>query len=232
MTQLAPNLYQITLGAVNTFLIDSGDGLILIDAGYPDQAQSILDAIRSFGKSPKDLRHILITHAHTDHIGSLATLQRETGAETYVHSVDAGVTRGEGSGRAILPAPGLFNQLLFRFFIAPALKMVSTIEPAEVSHEVNHGDVLPLAGDIEVIFTPGHSLGHVSYLWKQHGGVLFVGDAAANFFALAPMIAYEDYPKGVVSLKKIAGYSFEMAGFGHGRAIKSGAAAQFRRKFA
>ena len=69
-TQVLEGLWQINLGAVNAFLIDSG-GLTLIDTGTPNSEGKIVAAIESIGKKVTDLEHIIVTHCHADHSGSV-----------------------------------------------------------------------------------------------------------------------------------------------------------------
>jgi glyoxylase-like metal-dependent hydrolase (beta-lactamase superfamily II) len=75
ITKIADGLYVIPVGPVNTFLLDSPDGCALIDTGVSGSAAGILRALYELDKQPRDLRHIILTHAHPDHIGSLAALK-------------------------------------------------------------------------------------------------------------------------------------------------------------
>mgnify|MGYP000049352272 CR=1 FL=1 len=61
---VVPGVYQISLGFVNAFLLESDDGLILIDTGIPGSADKILGAISALGKQPADIHQILVTHLH------------------------------------------------------------------------------------------------------------------------------------------------------------------------
>jgi glyoxylase-like metal-dependent hydrolase (beta-lactamase superfamily II) len=101
-----------------------------------------------------------------------------------------------------------------------------------VEHEVSDGEVLPFAGGIRAVHVPGHCAGQLAFLWPRHGGVLFVADAAANVAGLLGLSpGHEDLEEGKRSAKKLAGLDFEAACFGHGRAIRSGASARFRKAF-
>jgi glyoxylase-like metal-dependent hydrolase (beta-lactamase superfamily II) len=105
----------------------------------------------------------------------------------------------------------------------------SAAEPAPVARELHDGDELPVAG-VKVVHTPGHTPGHVSFLWPAHGGVLFVGDAAADLLGrLSLPTSFEDLARVKQSLGKIAELDFEHAVFGHGTPIKGKANARFRR---
>jgi glyoxylase-like metal-dependent hydrolase (beta-lactamase superfamily II) len=228
LQHIVPGLYQIGLGAVNVFLLDDADGLTLIDAGSVGNDTQILEAVQKLGRKPTDITNILVTHCHPDHAGSLAALKRATGARAWMHPLDAALVRAGQAIRPMRAAPGLLNALLFRLFIQPASP---TFPPAEVECEANDGDVIPVAGGIHAIHTPGHCAGQLVFLWPQHGGVLFAADAAANVTGLGLSIGYEDLAEGRRSLVKIAALDFAIACFGHGRPIRARAAERFRARF-
>ncbi len=226
---IAPGLYELRLGQVNAHLLDDqDDGLTLIDTGYPGSAPAILGAIRELGHSPEDLRHILVTHCHEDHAGSLAELKRLTPARSYMHAVDAAMTREGRSLRPLLPGPGLLNGLIYKLIIR---KAQSSIEPAEIDHELADGEVMAFAGGLRVIHAPGHCAGQIALHWPRHGGVLFAADTCASVFGLAMSPAYEDIELGRQTLSRLAREKFAIATFGHGKPIIGGAASKFRRKF-
>jgi glyoxylase-like metal-dependent hydrolase (beta-lactamase superfamily II) len=226
--QIAEDIYAISLGVVNAFLIEH-DGWTIVDTGYPGSDDKILLALRELGAEPEAVKHILVTHCHADHTGSLATLKAATGAPAYMHPEDAALTRTGQTMRPFQPAPGLFK--ILAPFVVSRSDSPQTVEAAEIEHEVKDGDELDLAGGLQIIHIPGHTVGQVAYLSPQNGGVLFAGDAAANFLSLGYAPIYEDLAEGKRSLAKIAAMDFEVACFGHGRAITSGAAAKFRAKW-
>jgi glyoxylase-like metal-dependent hydrolase (beta-lactamase superfamily II) len=225
--EIVPGLYAIPLGVVNAFLVDS-DGLTLVDTGVPGSAGKILKAVQAIGRQPADIKHILVTHWHSDHAGSLAALQQQTGAPATMHPVDAALVRQGGGPLDLNPAPGLINQLLFRLFIGTG---ESRYDPAEIDHEVQDSDELPLAGGIRAIHVPGHCAGQLAFLWEQHGGVLFAADTASNMVRLGYSLGYQDFKEGQRSLARLAALDFEIAGFGHGKTITRGASARFRQKW-
>lgn len=224
--QIVPGLYAVPLGPVNVFLIDS-HGLTLIDTGFAEHAEKIMEAVRAIGREPADIRHILVTHCHPDHAGGLAALKRLSNAPAYMHPLDAAMVREGESFRPQTPAPRFISRLLFRLFVRPASK---TIEPATIEHEIHDDDELPIAGGIKAIHVPGHCAGQLAFLWPQ-GGVLFPADAAANVMGLGYAAGYEDLEEGKRSLAKIAALDFDIACFFHGKAIVGGASAKFKQRW-
>jgi len=221
---VVPELWAVRLKYVNAFLLDIGDGLVVIDTGFPGCAQTLVDAIREIGRRPGDVRQIVATHCHSDHAGSLAELKRLTGAPAAMHAVDAAMVRQGQAIRPLTPAPGIVNGLVCRFLVPSA---PTEIEPAEIEFEVEDGETLPVG--LTAIHVPGHCAGQLALLWPEHGGVLFAADAAANAFGLALSPLYEDLAEGRKSLAKLSAFRFEVACFGHGKSITSGASARFRK---
>lgn len=228
MRLIATGIYEIRLGMVNAFVISDGDDLVLIDAGQARQAGKIQQALGTLGKSLADLTHIIVTHCHPDHAGSLAAVQRASSATTLMHSADAELVRQGLTMRPVTPSPGLLKRMLFALFVKRAPQ---SIDACRVERTVTDDEQLDIAGGLRVIHTPGHTAGHIA-LYCPRRSVLLVGDAAMNQAGLDTSLCYEDHDLGAASLGKLAQLDFEAAGFGHGRAIRRGAAARFRRKWA
>jgi glyoxylase-like metal-dependent hydrolase (beta-lactamase superfamily II) len=229
--QVVPGLSVIPTGVVNTFLLDAADGCALIDAGLPDRVDDILRGIEAAGKRPADVRHLLVTHAHPDHIGSLAAVRAATGAAVYCHALDAAIVTAGGGFRPLSVSPGVVSWLVWRLFIRPILRRHPRVEPTPVDHHLSDGQVLPIAGGLRVVHAPGHCAGQVALLWAAHGGVLLAADGASNVLGLRPSPAYEDFAVGVRSLRRLSALDFQVACFGHGKAIVGEAAARFRRRW-
>jgi glyoxylase-like metal-dependent hydrolase (beta-lactamase superfamily II) len=228
VAKIADGLYVIPVGPVNTFLLDSPDGCALIDTGVPGSAAAILRALHALGKQPGDVRHIILTHAHPDHIGNLAPLKKTTGAEVYIHPLDAGIATNGAGFRPMSPAPGLFPSMMFQMFVRP----VETVEPATIEHHVQAGGLLPIAGGLTAIHVPGHSAGQLAFFWPSHGGVLFAADTCMNLMGLGWTMGYEDFEEGKRSLEKLAQLDFRVACFGHGQTILHDAGDRFRKMWA
>ncbi|MFC1662354.1 MBL fold metallo-hydrolase [Gemmatimonadota bacterium] len=223
--QIQPGLYQIRLQGVNAFLLESeSGGLSLVDTGVAGSARMICEAVHSLGRDITEVRHILVTHCHPDHAGGLAELQTLTSARVYMHRRDAMLVAHGRAMRRLLPSPGILNALLFRMMIEPK---PTTVTPAKADKLVRNGDHIPVAGGISVIHTPGHTEGHLVFLSRERG-VVFIGDAAANILGLRLMVAYEHLQQGVMSLRHLCRFEFDVACFGHGPPIRQEAARRFR----
>lgn len=223
--KIVPRLYEIPLGGVNAFLIDS-DELTLIDTGIMNSADKILEAVQAIGKKSNDLRHILVTHCHPDHAGGLAELKKMTGALAYMHPVGAAITRTGKLTQDLKPSPGMED--MFREFIGFD---DAEYDAAEIEYEVHDGEELPIAGGIRAVHVPGHSAGQLAFLWGEHRRVLFAADAASNMMGLGYSLGYQDFEQGKRDLMQLAALDFDVACFGHGEAIVAGASAQFKQKW-
>lgn len=109
------------------------------------------------------------------------------------------------------------------------------VPPVVVEEKLGDGDVIPVAGGIQVIHTPGHSAGHSAghvALLLQSEGVLIAADLCAHVLGLAYSTLYEDRGLGQQSILKTAALSFDTAVFGHGGPLYGQANRQLQEKFA
>lgn len=165
-------VHPLHTGLAYSFLLESPDGLFLVDSGSPGRERAVLDQMEILGRG--DLRLIWITHAHYDHYGSAAALRRLTGAKIGVHPADAGfLTRGEsplgqarGRGRVLK----LAQALLLRLRPLPAAQPDFT---AEGGSRLNDWGLPAL-----ILHTPGHTPGHSCILLDS--GTAFAGDLIAR----------------------------------------------------
>ena len=224
--EIVSRVYGIGMGYVNAFLIAGDNGLTLVDSGLPRKKDSILRAVAGLGRQPADLKEILITHHHIDHMGSLGDLKEATGAKSYVHPLDSPIVRGDR------PQPGPNPASLLGKFAGPLIERFGPAPTtAAVDVEVADGEELAAAGGIRAVHTPGHTPGHLSFLLPREGGVLFAGDAAAHVIRLGLPIGMftADREQAKESVRKLAALEFEVACFGHGRVLKGEANLRFRR---
>ncbi|HYN95263.1 MAG TPA: MBL fold metallo-hydrolase [Pilimelia sp.] len=217
MRRIADGVWEVGIGYVHAHLIAVDGGLVMVDTGLPRKAGRLAAAVRRTGHDLSDVRAILLTHRHPDHMGSLAELSRRTGAEVVAHRADAPVISGA--------RPQPLHSLLMRL-TAPLLKA----EPAAV-HRALDGDGPTGIPGIRAVHTPGHTPGHLSFLLERDGGVLFAGDAANVLFGRVrtpPRAVTLDPALAAASIGRLAGLDFRVAVFGHGPALTGGAVSRFR----
>jgi len=219
-------VHLIPMGTSNAYLIEGEDGLTLIDAGFPSKEGEVFGAIRGLGRSPDQLKQLIFTHGHPDHIGSAAAIVRKTGARTYLHPLDIAMAQSGGPFRPLKPAPNLLAQVLCKLFFNPN----EQVEPVMIDQPLTDGELLPVAGGLEVIHTPGHCAGQVALLWRP-GRMLFAGDVASTVTGLGDPLGFESLEEGRASQRKLASLSFDAAGFGHGKPIAHDASTRFRDKW-
>ena len=225
MKPITEKAWLVPLGFVNGVLLEGDDGgLVLIDAGFPNHEAAIFDALTTLGRQPEDLRHLVFTNAHPDHIGSAAAVIKRTGAETWMHPIDIPFATSGGPFRPMRPSPGLPQRIGYRVFWRPN----ESVTPVHIDHEIDDGEMLPLAGGLQVIHTPGHAAGHVSLMW-QGDRMLIVGDVGSNVAGVNDPLGFEDPELGRQSQLRLASLNFQAAAFGHGRAIPHNASARVRR---
>jgi glyoxylase-like metal-dependent hydrolase (beta-lactamase superfamily II) len=216
---VVPGMHMISLGYVNAYVIEAEDGLVVVDAGLPGGAEDIRSAVEDAGRRAEDVTDILVTHYHYDHVGGLRSLADSTGARVWAHASDADVIES-GASAPKVSGRGVLGRLMTLF------SSTRNSDPCAVTTEVHGGERLPMAGGIEVMHSPGHTRGHVSFLWAQ-GSVLIAGDAAGNIFGLGPMMIAEDHDAAAASFSRLAVLDFDTAVFGHGKPIVDGAAERF-----
>ena len=214
------------MGMANAFLVEGDGGLALIDAGFAHKEASVFEAIQALGRSPRDLKHLIFTHGHPDHIGSAAAIVRETGARTYMHPLDIPMAETGGPFRPLTPAPGLLRRVLCKLFFDPNER----VAPVAIDQHLSEGEMLDVAGGFKVIHLPGHCAGQVALVW-QNGRMLFAGDVAANILGLGDPLGFENFEEGRASQRKLASLSFDAAGFGHGKPISRDASMLFRNQW-
>ncbi len=88
------NLYFIGTKPASTHLIDTGDGLIIIDPGYPQSLYIVINNIYELGFNIKDIKYIVVTHGHYDHLGAVKALVELTGAKTFIGKEDVTYANG------------------------------------------------------------------------------------------------------------------------------------------
>jgi glyoxylase-like metal-dependent hydrolase (beta-lactamase superfamily II) len=103
-----------------------------------------------------------------------------------------------------------------------------TTRAIAIDQPLTPGEILPIAGGIEVIHTPGHCAGQVALLWRP-GRMLFAGSVCMNVMGLGDPVGFESLKEGRASQRKVASLAFDAAGFGNGEPIVRDPSTRFRK---
>jgi hydroxyacylglutathione hydrolase len=202
-------IVPLSLGFVQAYLIKEGDSLILVDAGMPRREKTILQSIRQIGG---ELRLIFITHAHLDHYGSAAALQRLSRAPVAIHRADAeDMTLGKSSVANTRRRGNLMRLML------PIFQRMMKPQPCRADILLNGNEDLAEFGfHAHVISTPGHSPGSCSLVTAD--GTAFVGDllTVAGGKASIQRFNAQDWAQVCQSTRKLADMGIEQCYTGHG----------------
>lgn len=173
--ELAPSLHRIGSDMVNVYLIEDDRGLTLIDAGIPGLWKDLMAELAAMGRSPDDIRGLILTHADSDHIGFAERLRRDHGVTVFVHEADARQARGEVKKNNPPWGKVKIGPLASFLWYAGRRGGMGSKPVTEVT-TVADRETLDLPGDPRIIHTPGHTPGSVA-IHSAPVDALFVGDA-------------------------------------------------------
>jgi glyoxylase-like metal-dependent hydrolase (beta-lactamase superfamily II) len=213
---------------IHPTLIWDDNEIILVDTGIPGQLEEIRDEIEKAGVPFNKLTKVILTHQDIDHIGSLPEILKAADhkIEVFAHEADKPYIEGdkpflkmnpERVAKMMESLPEDERQKIKAMFGSPLT--------AKVDKTISDGEVLPYCGGITVIFTPGHTPGHIS-LYHQQSKTLITGDAlvAANGIISGPNPqATPDMETALQSIKKFTKYDIETVICYHGGVIKENA---------
>jgi glyoxylase-like metal-dependent hydrolase (beta-lactamase superfamily II) len=206
-----------------TLILDEQNGNTLVDTGLPGQAEAIGAALTEVGIGVRDLKRMIFTHQDLDHVGSGAALVRQSGAKVFAHPADA--AHIDGSLTPLKPTPEMLER-------RPQMREVlERLEPVRVDEHLEDGDRLDLAGGTRVIFTPGHTPGHLS-LYLERPKILVAGDAltaeGGHLNGPNPPLTL-DVRAAVRSVRRLADLEIDTIVCYHGGVVGEDANGQLRR---
>jgi glyoxylase-like metal-dependent hydrolase (beta-lactamase superfamily II) len=230
--EIAPRIRRLGEGMVNSYLVEDGGAVTIVDAGAPAYWNDLPAELASLGRSLADVHSVVLTHGHSDHIGFAERIRAERQVPVRVHEADAALARGEvpnpskGLG-PVRPRP-LLGFLIWSarhgMLRLPQIKEVATFGDAAT---------LDVPGSPRVVLVPGHTPGSAALHFAGHDA-LFVGDALATYSVttgregpqVAPFTA--DAAEAIASLGRLAGIEAAFVLPGHGQAWKGGVAEAVR----
>ena len=178
---IADGTYLVHGSNTNWVILTEGDAVTLIDTGYPGDRAALLASLAEVGSAPEAVQAILITHAHTDHLGNAEHLRATYGTPVYLHEAEVPHARREflhqvGVGTVLRNGwrPGVLP------WAVHALRSGGTAHVPVTSPEpFPRSGPLDLPGRPVPVHTPGHTDGHSAYHLPQ-AGVVISGDALAT----------------------------------------------------
>ncbi len=217
--EIAPGIYSLQelKGIfVHAFLVDDGEGLTLIDTLHSSDAAAILKLLDELGRSPRDIRRILLTHAHRAHLGGLAVMKEASGAPVYCHAWEADIVAGDRKQQCMSFLPKS-PYVLWPFQVG---SLFGRHRACQVDELLDDGD---LVGGLQAVYTPGHTPGHLAFYWPEKKA-LFAGDSLVTWPEFGPgwpgfML---NQKQNWASLRSMTHLDIEVMGVGHGDPIRTG----------
>ena len=229
--QLAPSLHRLGSSLVNSYLVEEGGVVTIIDAGLPGYWLDLTKELAAMGRSLDDVRAVVLTHGDTDHIGFAERIHRERGVAVYVHELDAARARGEVKKPMSGWGPVKLGPLT-GFLAYTARKGGLRIPPLTEVVTFTEG-TLDVPGSPRVIHVPGHTPGSVA-VHVPAVDAIFMGDA----FTTRSVLTGEEGPQpgpftldpeqATASLAKLDAIEATWALPGHGEPWSSGLAEVLR----
>jgi glyoxylase-like metal-dependent hydrolase (beta-lactamase superfamily II) len=198
---MAEEIHLINLGFVNAYLLQAGDGFILVDTGIAQQWDRLEKELLKSGCLPSKLKIVVITHGDFDHTGNCAKLQKKYQARIAMHEADADMVK---SGRPL--------KRQTRGLMAKLFQVVGKLTGRRGGFETFQPDVLLKDGQslseyglaAQIIHTPGHTKGSIAILTET--GHLVIGDTLSNRTRpdIAPFIQdMQELRESVAKLKRL-----------------------------
>ena len=224
MTEVAEGIHRLTNGISNFYLIEESGKLVLVDAGAPKDWDLLGRAVAELGRDVADLDAVLLTHAHTDHVGFAEQARATTGARVWVHEHDVAMARtGKVGPRDGKTSSYLLRAAFWRTALVLGRRGATKIIPIREVSAFGDGDTLDVPGKPRVVHAPGHTDGSAAILLEDRQ-ILFTGDVLCTHNAytgrtgpqIMPSGLNTDTPRALASLDRLHGITAAKLLPGHG----------------
>jgi glyoxylase-like metal-dependent hydrolase (beta-lactamase superfamily II) len=230
--EIAPRIRRLGKGLVNAYLVESEGAVTIVDAGAPAYYGDLPAELAAMGRTLDDVRALVLTHGHSDHIGFAERIRRERHTPVLVHEADAALARGEVPNPSKGLGPVRIGPIV-SFLVWSATHGLLRLKNLTEVTTFGDGATLDVPGAPKVILVPGHTPGSVAIHFEAHDMVC-IGDAIATYAVttgregpqIAPFTANPG--EALVSLARLDGIDPRLVLPGHGQAWDRGLAAALR----
>jgi glyoxylase-like metal-dependent hydrolase (beta-lactamase superfamily II) len=235
----APGVYRLGDFSVNFYAVEQGDQIVLVDSGLPAHYDQLTGLLKRLGRTVSDVKAVLLTHAHPDHLGLAARLHEQAGADIWVHEADvAALADPRHATKYAKPERSLLRYLLRRpaalslplhLARAGAFKTEPVPDPRVFT---TRGILAGVPGRPEAIPVPGHTPGSTAFAWPEYG-VVFTGDALVTADGLTgatgPRLVNRGFTHDSAAARDSLGTLAQLTGYqvvlpGHGEPVTTGIA--------
>jgi glyoxylase-like metal-dependent hydrolase (beta-lactamase superfamily II) len=230
---VAEGIHRVEDAYTNWYLVEDEGGVTVVDAGVPASWDSLLAALDQIGRTREEVRAVILTHAHFDHIGFAERARSQLGVPVHVHENDVPLTHHPLQYSHERPRSLYFATQVQAMPIVASLVRNRAFWPPPVAEVSRFADTAPsVPGSPRLVSTPGHTIGHVAFDFPDRGAVI-AGDAIVTLDPYTarrgPRIvagaATADSPRALACLDALAATGARTVLTGHGPAWTGGAEA-------
>jgi glyoxylase-like metal-dependent hydrolase (beta-lactamase superfamily II) len=220
--QVRDGVYRLGTEWVGWYVLDVDGSLTVVDCGFAGYFDQLGAGLAELGRPLDAVAAVVLTHYHSDHVGSAERIRTEAGAAVFAPQRD---TAGVQGGRVPLPggmAANLWRPRMMRYMAHALRNGGAKVTPVRDVKSYGDREVLDVPGALRAVHTPGHTAGHCALL-SEDAGVLFAGDSLATVSFLdgrlgPQLVAFnEDATAARQSLWRLEELSASVVVVGHGR---------------
>jgi glyoxylase-like metal-dependent hydrolase (beta-lactamase superfamily II) len=220
--RVADGVYRLGTGWVGWYICEADDSLTVVDCGFAGYFDQLPAALSELDQPFDSVAAVVLTHYHSDHVGSAERIRSETGATVFGPMGDAAGIRSGRVPRLPGFAASVWRPTMMRYLAHAVRNGGASLTPVKQVRAYEDGDVLDVPGALRAIHTPGHTGGHCS-LVAEDAGVVFAGDALATMSLIGGpagpqlMPFNEDRDRAQEALSRLETVPAKIVVVGHGR---------------